>query len=191
MSALQEVYAPDKESWRKWLDENYETTKGVWLIFYKPHAGKPSIPYDDAVEEALSYGWIDSIIKKLDGDRYARKFTPRKLHSKWSKSNIARIEKMIIEGRMNRSGLLMVEQSKANGEFFASEPPPRDIEPPQFMMDALAANDAALRNFNKLPRSHKWQYITWLLNAKKDETRKKRLTLAISLLEKNEKLGLK
>jgi uncharacterized protein YdeI (YjbR/CyaY-like superfamily) len=191
METIQEIYLQDRKDWHRWLDENYGTKKGVWLIFYKAHTGKPSIPYEDAVEEALSYGWIDSIIKKVDEERYARKFTPRKPHSKWSDSNIVRIEKMIREGRISKQGLLMVEQLKINGEFFLTTPPPKEIDPPKFFMDALCENDVALRNFKKLSKSNRRQYVAWLLNAKKDETRKRRLSELLALLEKNEKLGLK
>ena len=191
MDTLEELYVPDRESWRKWLEANHGGKKGVWLVFYKTHAGRPSLPYDSAVEEALCYGWIDSIIKKLDEDRYARKFTPRKPHSVWSKSNIERIERMVKEGRMSEAGLSIVEQSKKNGEFVEAETPPEEIEPPQSMIEAMAANGVALENFNRLARSHKRQYVAWLLNAKKDETRRKRLAEIVELLERNEKLGLR
>lgn len=191
MNEIQELYVSDRDNWRKWLEENHSTEEGVWLIFYKAHAGKSSLPYDASVEEALCYGWIDSTIKKIDEDRYARKFTPRKPHSRWSRSNIERIEKMVRAGRMDKSGLFVVEQSKNDGEFVDAETPPKEVEPPQFMMDALAANEAALRNFNRLAKSHKRQYVLWLLNAKKEETKKKRLSEVVVLLERNEKLGLK
>jgi uncharacterized protein YdeI (YjbR/CyaY-like superfamily) len=98
---------------------------------------------------------------------------------------------MIKEGKINKPGLLKVESSKINGEFFPTRPPPKDMEPPEFLIEALAGNEIAFENFNKLARSHKRQYIAWLLNAKKEETRKKRLSEAISLLERNEKLGLR
>jgi uncharacterized protein YdeI (YjbR/CyaY-like superfamily) len=191
VSSLDAFYAPDRDRWRKWLDENHGTKEGVWLVFYKARSTKPSLPYETAVEEALRYGWVDSLIKKIDEDRYARKFTPRKPHSKWSKSNIERIEKLVKEGSMEKSGLLVVEQSRINGEFGETKTPPKEVDPPAFLIEALAANEAALRNFNKLARSHRRQYILWLLDAKKGETKRKRLSEVISLLEKGEKLGLR
>jgi uncharacterized protein YdeI (YjbR/CyaY-like superfamily) len=191
MDDIKELCVSDRDGWRRWLEENHKVKKEVWLIFYKVGTGKPSLSYDGTVEEALCYGWIDSTIKKIDADRYARKFTPRKPVSKWSMSNIARIEKMVKEGKMAESGLSIIEQSKINGKLVIDAPLPKELEPPPYMMNALAANIIALKNFNKLPKSHKRQYIGWLLEAKKDETKKRRLQEIIKLLEADKKLGLK
>jgi len=191
MDRLEEIYLPDRKSWQVWLERNHGTSRGIWLVFYKNRADRPSLSYGDALDEALCYGWIDSIIKKLDGDRYARKFTPRKPHSSWSHSNIMHIERLTKEGRMLEPGMAVVEQSKLNGEFVETVPPPKDPEPPAFLMDALATNRRALASFNRLARSQRRSYILWLLDAKRGETRKKRLDEALRLLERGEPLGLK
>ncbi|UCC32844.1 MAG: hypothetical protein JSW53_03315, partial [Candidatus Bathyarchaeota archaeon] len=90
----QKLYVTNRDEWRSWLEKNHEAEKEVWLIFYKKHVGKPSVPYEDAVEEALCFGWIDSIIKKIDEKKFVRKFTPRKSSSRWSELNRKRAQKM-------------------------------------------------------------------------------------------------
>ena len=96
---MKQLYFENSKDWRKWLKNNYEKETEVWLIFYKKESGYPTIEYEFAVEEALCYGWIDSIIKKIDNIRYARKFTPRKNNSKWSESNKTRTAKLIKDNR--------------------------------------------------------------------------------------------
>jgi len=191
LRTVKELSVTDRDRWRAWLEKNHDAEKEVWLIFYKRHTGRLSIPYDDAVEEALCFGWIDSIIKKVDDEKYERKFTPRKAKSKWSELNKKRAEKMMREGKMTEAGLAKIRIAKNDGEWFKTTPPRRDLEPSQFIKEALAANKKALNNFNNLAPSYKRQFIGWITSAKKEETRKKRLIEAVELLEKNEKLGMK
>ena len=114
--------------WRTWLERNHDAQSEVWLVFYKKHTGKPTIPYDSAVEEALCFGWIDSIIKRVDNERYVRKFTPRKGRSIWSKLNKKRASKMIREGRMTEAGLKMIDEAKKSGEWFKTTPTRTELE---------------------------------------------------------------
>jgi len=114
----EELYVTNRDDWRAWLKENHSTQKEVWLIYYRKHSGKPSIPYDDSVEEALCFGWVDSIIKKIDSEKFARKFTPRKGKSRWSESNKKRVAKMIREGKMTEVGLARIREAKDCGEWF-------------------------------------------------------------------------
>ncbi len=147
--------------------------------------------YDDAVEEALCFGWIDSIVRTIDADRYAQKFTPRKARSKWSESNRERFARLVREGKMTEAGL-------------AKSPPPLEdpaaaMAPakrvgdavPGYIEEALRANGAAWTNFSHLAPGYRRQYVGWIEDAKKEETRRKRLAEAVSLLEQNKKLGLK
>lgn len=97
--------AEDRVAWRLWLSDNHAVESEVWLLFYKKHARVPSIPYDEAVEEALCYGWIDSLIRRVDEDSYAQKFTPRKPGSRWSGSNLAGMKRLIEEKRVARAGM--------------------------------------------------------------------------------------
>src|SRR5256885_14789235 len=108
MKISKTLYVTSRDDWRAWLEKNHETEKEVWLIYYKKHTNRPRIPYDDAVEEALCFGWIDSIVQKIDDERYAQKFTPRKSSSKWSESNKRRVRKLLQEGRMTQAGLAKI-----------------------------------------------------------------------------------
>ncbi len=165
--------------------------KEVWLIYYKKHAGKPSIPYEDSVEEALCFGWIDGIIKRIDDKRCARKFFPRRSPSRWSESNKKRAERMISEGRMTEAGMARVDDAKKSGEWFKSNVVPKNLMIPAFIEEALTKNKKARENFSKLAESYKKLYVRWISSAKREETRLRRLEEAIDLLEQNKKLGLK
>ena len=110
-------YSKTPAEWREWLQNNHDRSTGVWLVFHKKGSGLPSIDYEDAVIEALCFGWIDSIIKKIDEEQYARKFTPRNDNSIWSASNKVRIEKLINSGRMTEIGLAKIEAAKKNGQW--------------------------------------------------------------------------
>jgi len=191
MTAVEELYMTNRDEWREWLQNNYDARAEVWLIFFKKQTGKPSISYDDAVEEALCFGWIDSIIKRIDEDKFARKFTRRKSKSKWSNVNKERARKMIREGRMREPGLSQVREAKESGEWFSTVSRPKELEVPEFMKEALASNEKASRNFDNMAKSYKELYVRWIMAGKRDETRKRRLAEAIELLERNEKLGMK
>jgi len=191
MKTTDELYVTNRDDWREWLIKNYDVTKEVWLIYYKKHTGKPSVTYDDTVEEALCFGWIDSTIKRIDNERFARKFTPRKARSKWSKANKERARKMIMTGKMTEAGLTKIKAAKRSGEWFKTAPARKKLDIPSYVNEKLAKNQKALANFNNLAQSYKKQYIGWITSAKREETRRRRLAEAIKLLEKNEKLGMK
>jgi len=191
MGETEELYMPTRGDWHEWLEKNYDTRKEVWLVFYKKHTGKPNVSYDEAVEEALCFGWIDSIIKRIDGEKFARKFTPRKLNSSWSESNKKRAAKMIKKGKMKKVGLELVNEAKKRGEWNSASLPKRDFAIPAYIENALRSNEKALGNFSKLAPSYKKQYVSWVDSAKKEDTRKKRLAEVIRVLERNEKLGMK
>ena len=191
MKVTDELYVTNREAWRAWLNKNYGSKKEVWLIYYKKHTNKPTIPYDDAVEEALCFGWIDSIIKRIDDEKYARKFTPRKSKSNWSEANKKRARKMMKEGKMTEVGSEVIKEAKKSGDWFKIASSKQDLAVPSYMKATLAKHKKALDNFNNLAKSYKRQYIGWITNAKREETRKRRLTEAIKLLEQNKKLGMK
>lgn len=191
MKNTEEIHMTSRHDWRAWLQENHGTKKEVWLVFYKKQTGKPNISYDEAVEEALCFGWIDSIIKKIDDQKFVRKFTPRKPDSQWSEANKMRASKMISEGRMTEAGLALISQAKNRGIWQKRPQPEIDFTIPSYVEIALRSNEKALNNFNKLAKSYKKQYIGWVDSAKKEETRRRRLAEVIRLLEKNKKLGMK
>jgi len=188
---MKQLYVTDREQWHNWLSQHHATKTEIWLIFYKKETSKPTIPYEDSVEEALCFGWIDSIIKKIDNIKYARKFTPRKNNSKWSELNKKRANRMIKEGRMTDFGLTKIEMARETGRW--DQDPGSQISldiPPEFA-EVLAQNKRAKKNFDKLAPSYRKHYIGWIAVAKRIETKRKRIDESIALLEKGEKLGLK
>ena len=163
----------------------------AWLIYYKKHTGKPIIPYDDAVEEAICFGWIDSIIKRIDDEKYARKFTPRTEDSRWSELNKKRAKKMIAAGKMTKAGLQKIEEAKRNGIWSQTSTQRKQFElSPEFEKN-LKFNKKAWRNFNNLAPSYKKNYIGWVMSAKREETRKHIFNEVLRCLEQNKKPGLK
>ena len=191
LEMVEQLHFSNRNEWRAWLENNNATKKEVWLIYFKKHAGKPSIPYEDSVEEALCFGWVDSIIKRIDDERCARKFIRRTSQSRWSEFNKKRAERMISEGRMTETGMARIDEAKKNGEWFKSNVVPKNLMVPAFIKEALTKNKKASDNFNKLAESYKKLYVRWISSAKREETRLRRLEEAIDLLEQNKKLGLK
>lgn len=189
--AMKQVYVKDRKEWRDWLSKNHNKETDVWLVYYKKETGRPTIKYGDSVEEALCFGWIDSIIKKIDEEKYVRKFTPRKPDSYWSEPNKQRVEKMIRIGRMTPFGLSKIEAAKKSGLWDKNARPQLLFEMLPEFEEALKKNSRAKEIFEKLSSSHKKQYLGWIEVAKRPETKEKRIKEAITLLEKGEKLGLK
>lgn len=182
-----ELHFENRESWRAWLQKNHDTVSEVWLVFYKKHTVLPNITYDAAVEEALCFGWIDSLIKRLDDDRYARKFTPRTDTAKWSAANLKRVQHLIESGRMTEVGLAKIPPDVKPLPPVQSRP----VAPPDFFEEALAEHPAAKNFFEGLAPSYRRNFIHWVCSAKREETRKRRLDEAISLLSAGKKLGMK
>ncbi len=191
MRSTEELYFTSRRDWRTWLERNHETKKEAWLIFYKKCTGRPNVTYDESVEEAICFGWIDSILKSIDDERFARKFTPRKPDSNWSESNKKRAQKMIMQRKMTKTGLELVNQAKQRGQWNHVSQPKKELFVPEYVQDALRSNEKALANFNKLAPSYRRQYVGWVDSAKKEETRRKRLAEVIGVLERSEKLGMK
>ena len=183
------LYVTTREEWRAWLAKHGESETEVWLIFYKKRSGRPRIAYDHAVEEALCFGWIDSIVKRLDDERFAQKFSPRRDGSRWSALNLQRVRKLVAEGRMTDAGLAKV--GRVIREKPRARPGAEDTTIPRAVKQALMANATAWKNFQSLTASRRSAYIRLILDAKKAETRERRVREAIALLEQNKKLGLK
>lgn len=188
---MKKLYLTTRDEWRNWLKENHSRESEVWLVYYKPHASKPTLKYDESVEEALCYGWIDSIIKKIDHEKYARKFTPRKDNSCWSESNKKRVKKMISQSRMTKYGMAKIEVAKKSGIWDKPDRSQISLELPEDMRNALVENKKAKAFFERLAPSYQKQYIAWIQVAKRPDTRTKRVKESIELLEKGEKLGMK
>ena len=189
---MKQVYVSSRSEWRRWLARNHDREpNGIWLLFFRRGSGKPSLEYEGSVEEALCFGWIDSIVKRIDDARYCRKFTPRKERSRWSNTNRRRAEKAIREGRMTEFGLAKIEAAKRLGSW-EQDPRPglHTAFPPEFS-EALARHGTAKDFFANLAPGYQKHFIGWIATAKRPETRRKRIEEALALLARGEKLGLK
>ncbi|MEE9373336.1 MAG: YdeI/OmpD-associated family protein [Saprospiraceae bacterium] len=188
---MKSFQAKNREEWRDWLKKNHFNEKEIWLVYYKKHTGKQTVTYMDSVEEALCFGWIDGIKKSIDNEKYVHKFTLRKVKSKWSPLNIRLAKKLIKERKMTNFGLSFFEKRiEYDKAFLESRASDKIVLPPE-LEQVLKNNEKAWSNFSKLAPSYKKQYIGWLINAKKEETKQKRLKETIKLLEQNQKLGMK
>ena len=180
------VRIKSRHQWRHWLRKNHDKVREIWLVFFKGDERPKSISYDDALDDALRFGWVDSLVKRLDDRRYARKFTPRKADSRWSSLNRRRYERLKAEGRLAAPGV-----ARPPAEVTTDAPRPTLAEVPKSIVKGLKANAAAWQAFQKLPPSHQRRYLGWIASAKREETQQKRLREAITMLAAGQKLGLK
>lgn len=183
-------YAKNRAAWRKWLAKHAAVATAVWLIIYKKESGVPSIYYPDAVDEALCFGWIDSTPNKRDDNSYYQFFAKRNPKSNWSQVNKQKVEKLIAEGRMTPQGLAIIELAKQTGTWDALNAVDA-IAIPDDLQQALVQNKMAQQYFEAFSRSSKRGILEWILNAKKPETRQKRIAETVSLAAKNVKANHK
>ena len=176
------------ERWHKWLEKHHDTESEVWLIFYKLHTGVKSIAYQDALDEALCFGWVDSLVKRIDDDRFARKFTPRKADSHWSAINRKRYAELKAAGRVMPSGVARAPTDKGYEERQRFEMPDAV---PRYIQAAIKMEPAAWKYFQALSPSHRRKYIGWIETAKGEETKLRRLDEAVQTLAAGKPLGLK
>jgi uncharacterized protein YdeI (YjbR/CyaY-like superfamily) len=183
---LEQVYVPDRQSWRDWLSENHKSSPGIWLVYYKKASGKLRVAYSDAVEEALCYGWIDSTVKTIDEERSFQLFTPRKKGSTWSKLNKQRVEKLQKEGLMTPAGLACINIAKENGMWEILDSVEALIMPEE-LETALKENKKALENFSNFSNSIKKGIYWWIISAKTAATRLKRIEKTLTMAEVNKR----
>lgn len=189
---MKKIQLATRSDWRNWLAENHHKEKdGIWLIYTKQRKEPESLTYEESVEEALCFGWIDSIIKRIDDTKYCRKFTPRKDDSKWSNSNKKRVDKLIKQGKMTVFGQSKIDAAKQSGKWDADSGPLPAIDLPSDLSEVLESNPEAKNFFEALAPTYRKQFIWWLVSAKRSETRSKRLKESLMLLKKGEKLGLR
>lgn len=177
------------DQWRDWLATHHDSESEVWLIFHKLHTGVASIDYKDALDEALCFGWVDSLVKRLDDRRYARKFTPRTANSRWSAINRKRYAALKANGRMTPAGINRAPTGRGYDPRPLRFTLPSKLPP--YIETALRKRPAAMRHFEALAPSHRRQYVGWIESAKRDETKARRLKEAIRLLAAGKELGLK
>ena len=177
-------HARSRAEWRRWLSENFESEQSVWLIIYHKGSGAESVYYEEAVEEAICFGWIDSIAHKRDENSKYQFFAQRKPKSNWSRLNRQRAEKMIAQGLMTESGQKFIDLAKQTGTWEALVDVQNSVIPPD-LQQLLDQNPKALHHFLAFPPSSKRIILEWILNAKKDETRKKRIEETVRLAAEN------
>lgn len=175
-----ETFCPSSQrEWRDWLEDNHSEQPSVWLILYKTNSGKLNLSWSDAVDEALCFGWIDSIRKPIDEEKFIQFFSKRKPKSNWSRINKQKIEKLFVEGKMTAAGINSIEIAKENGSWTILDDIEALVIPPDLETE-LAANTVANEFFEDLSKSIKKQILYWLISAKKEETRSKRLQTIVS-----------
>lgn len=178
------VQIESRAEWRAWLAANHESAESIWLVTFKKGSGRPYVPYDDVVEEAICFGWVDSLPRKLDEERTMLLLSPRKPGSAWSKANKERAERMNAAGKMKPDGLRKIEQSKADGSWNFLD----DVEAlvvPEDLSAALEGHENAAENFAAFPPSSKRGILEWIKQAKKPETRGKRIRETAELASRN------
>ncbi|HUY76717.1 MAG TPA: YdeI/OmpD-associated family protein [Ktedonobacterales bacterium] len=177
--AWERYYARDRHEWRAWLHAHHATATGVWLISYKKTSGQPSVPYAEAVEEALCFGWIDSRANTLDDQRHMQMFTPRKRKSPWSRLNKERVARLTEQGLMMEAGHAAVATAQQNGTWTASDAI-EDLRVPDDLAQALATNEAAQRHFAAFSASATKQILRWIASARRAETRANRIAQIVA-----------
>jgi uncharacterized protein YdeI (YjbR/CyaY-like superfamily) len=190
VTELKCFHAKDRKAWRKWLEKNHAKSPGIWLIYYKKTSGKKRLEYNDAVEEALCFGWIDSTARPLDDEKYMQRFTPRKPKSGWSNLNKQRIERISEQGLIMAAGLEKIEIAKKNGSWESLDKiyaPVDQLQIPRDLEKAFSKNKKAKINFENFPVFTRRQFLYWINSAKRDETRKARVKHAALMCAANKK----
>jgi uncharacterized protein YdeI (YjbR/CyaY-like superfamily) len=177
-------YFKNDKEWREWLHENHKISKGICLIFHKVTSPIESMRWEEAVQVALCYGWIDSTVKKIDSDKRKQTFSPRKDKSVWSKLNKTYIERLITKNLMHESGLVKIETAKQNGSWTSLDAV-EDLIIPSDLEIAFHKNSTAFDNYQNFSPSYRKSYLYWLNQAKREETRNNRITEIVSLCEQN------
>lgn len=181
---IRTFYAKSRKEWRTWLKKYHQSEKSVWLIIYHRDGKVPSPKYDEAVEEALCFGWVDSKPNKRDKESYYLFFAQRKSKSNWSKANRVRAEKMVQQGLMTTAGLAMIELAKQTGTWTALQSVQQSIVPAD-LKKVFGKKKKAYDNYLAFPPSSKRIILEWIMNAKRPETRQKRIEETVALAARN------
>ena len=180
----QRVQVESRSEWRAWLAENHDRSDGIWLVTFKKHCGAKYVPYDDKVEEAICFGWIDSVTRRLDQDRGMLWMSPRKPGSGWSRYNKERVGRMAAAGLMAPAGLAKVDAAKQDGSWNALDSI-EALEIPPDLETALDSYASARQHFETFPRSVKRGILAWIASAKRPETRARRVEETACLAQDN------
>jgi len=177
----------DVAAWRAWLAARHADSVGVWLVLAKKGTVKPTrLTYDDALEEALSFGWIDAQVRRRDEVTYKQRFTPRRARSPWSKRNVGLAERLVAEGRMHPAGIAEIERAKSDGRWEAAYAGSATIEVPDDLAAALAAEPKAQAMFEVLTRQNRYAVLYRVTTAKRADTRARRIDQFVAMLARGE-----
>lgn len=179
-----EIYFKNDKEWRIWLHENHQASSGIHVIMYKIEHEMPSMRWEEAVRVALCYGWIDSTVKSLGDGKRRQYFCPRKPKSVWSRVNKNHLEELIASDLMHESGLKVIEIAKKNGSWSALDDVENEIVP-EDLKASFDKNPTAFENFQNFTRGQRKSYLYWLNQAKREETRQKRITEIVTLCNNN------
>lgn len=174
----------DREAWRAWLERHHATESRVWVVYPKKNSRRRGVTYDEAVEEALCFGWIDSKVRSIDDERLQQLFSRRKRGSTWARSNKERVARLVRQGRMTDAGMAAVERAKEDGSWTVLEEIDA-LEMPADLAEALAADEMAARNFDAFSPSIKKGFLWWVRSAKREQTRAKRIAETVRLAAEN------
>jgi uncharacterized protein YdeI (YjbR/CyaY-like superfamily) len=181
----------NRAAWRAWLEKNHGRESAIELVYYKKSAGKSSVTYEEALQEALCFGWIDSTVSKLDTERYKQRYTPRNPKSAWSASNKERVARLIRAGRMAKPGREAVAEAKKNGSWGALDRvdrPGPEISPE--LLAAIGRDPRARDNFARVTTSQRKMFAWFILSAKRPETRARRIARCLEMIRTGEKFGI-
>ena len=185
------LYVTNRKQWRAWLAKNHKTASEIWLIYYRQASGRPRLPYNAAVEEALCYGWIDSQYQAIDKDRFAQRFSPRRQNSPLSVMNKERIRRLIKAKKMTRFGLERIQHELDRASAKSAQTKLKAFELPDDILEALKADPIVWRNFNKFPKSYQAIRVGWIDGARKRPIEfQKRLRYFIKMTAQNKRFGM-
>jgi len=188
MNVGKTFYATNRREWRAWLSKHHRTAPEIWLIYYKQQSGKPRIPYNHAVEEALCYGWIDSLLKPIDANCYAQRFSPRRPTSRLSAMNRERVRRLIASGRMTRFGLESIKHAFDHKR--DTKPRPK-WEVPNDILRRLKRDRTIWRNFQRFPASYQRIRIGWIVAARRRrDVFEQRLRYFLKMTAQNKRFGM-
>ncbi|HEX6026442.1 MAG TPA: YdeI/OmpD-associated family protein [Solirubrobacter sp.] len=188
MSDLPVLTFADKDEFAAWMEANHATSDGIWIKVAKKGTGVPSVHPPEALDVALCYGWIDGLRKSLDDRHYLQKYTPRRARSKWSKINVAKAEALVAAGEMRPAGLAEIERAKADGRWDAAYDSPKNMKVPPDLQAELDKDPAAAAFFASLDSTNRYAILYRLHDAKRPETRARRLAQYVDALKRGEKL---
>jgi len=182
------LHFSNNHEWREWLSQNHDKGTEAWLVIQKKRSSKTGIRYDEALDEALCFGWIDGKMNSINGEQFILRFSPRKARSIWSKRNRDKAEMLIAQGRMTGAGMAKIEEARKNGLWETAYSSRSGDEIPPDLETALSANKIARNNFHNLANSYRNMYLRWLSSAGTEEVRRQRVAEIVKRAELNHKI---